>query len=179
MVNPKKVKKGYKLFRIDRYGYLHSLYVKATDIVRLGVWLPAECGELLPSGKVKAKLGNGLAFRPGWHLLDLPNSPWIGEKQPDGTLARRKNEVWAEVEYVADINYQEEARENGWEAGRWAYVRACLKHIPVNGYYRYRTNSNGEVSIITGAIRVIRILSNEEVVRVCIENGVEPQKIAG
>lgn len=58
MINPKKVKKGYKLFRIDRYEQLHSLFVNSADIVPIGVWLPAECGELLPSGKVKAKMAD-------------------------------------------------------------------------------------------------------------------------
>lgn len=174
-----KTKRAFKLFRIDKSGNLHPLYVLANHVIPLDTWLPAESGELLPNGKVKAKLGNGLAFRPGWHMTDIPNSPWIGTRQPNGTLARRADCVWAEVEYTADVNYQEEARENGWKAGKWAAVRAYLKHIPENGYYRYRTNSKGEVMIIAGAIKVLRILNDEEVTRICIENGVEPQKIAG
>lgn len=170
-----KTKRAYKLFRIDKSGNLHPLYVFANKVIPLGTWLPAESGELLPNGKVKAKLGNGLAFRPGWHMCDIPNSPWIGTKQPDGTLARREDAVWVEVEYSADVNYQEEARDNGWEAGRWANVRACLKYIPVDGYYRYKTNSKGEVMIIAGAIKVLRILSDAEVEDICKANGVVPQ----
>ena len=148
----KKTKRAFKLFRIDKNGNLHPLYVFANKVIPLGTWLPAECGELLPNGKVKAKLGNGLAFRPGWHMCDIPNSPWIGQKSEDGTLVRRADAVWAEVEYSADVNYQEEARENGWRAGKWASQRAYLKHIPVGGYYKFRTNTNGDVWIISGEI---------------------------
>lgn len=172
-----KTKRAFKLFRIDKNGNLHPLYVLSKQVIPVGTWLPAKSGELLPNGKVKAKLGNGLAYRPGWHMCDIPNSPWIGARQPDGTLARRTDCVWAEVEYSADVNYQEEARENGWKAGKWAAVRACLKHIPENGYYRYRTNSKGEVMIIAGAIKVLRILSDAEVEEICRSHGIVPQAI--
>ena len=50
-----------------------------------------------------------------------------------------------------------------------------MKEIPVNGYYRYKTNPNmyGDW-IITGAIKLIRILSDDEVADILINNGIEP-----
>lgn len=166
--------KGYKMFRI-KDGKLFPLYVLANKETPIGEWLDAEIGPMV-NGKVKSKLGK-LAFRPGWHIAEIPNSPWIGKKTKNGELVRRSDNVWCEVEYHTDKNYQPEARENGWRAGKWASQRAYLKHIPVGGYYKFRTNTNGDVWIISGEIKVNRILSDEEVNRICRENGVIPQRV--
>lgn len=52
---------------------------------------------------------------------------------------------------------------------------AYLKEIPVNGFYRYKTNPQmfGEW-IIAGAIRIERILSDEEVVELYKPYGLVP-----
>ena len=168
--------KGYKMFRL-KDGKLFPLYVLANKETPLGEWVEAEegCrGDGKLFDKVKSKLG-WLAYRPGWHIAEIPNSPWIGKKE-NGELVRRSDNVWCEVEYCTDKNYQPEARENGWRAGKWASQRAYLKHIPVGGYYKFRTNTNGDVWIISGEIKVNRILSDEEVNRICRENGVIPQR---
>lgn len=165
--------KGYKMFRI-KDGKLFPLYVLSNKETPMNVWIDAEEGEMV-DGKVKSKLGK-LAYRPGWHIAEIPNSPWIGKKTGSGELIRRKDCVWCEVEYHTDKNYQSEARENGWKAGCWAVQRAYLKHIPWDGYYKFRTNTNGDVWIISGEIKVNQILSNEEVNRICLENGVIPQR---
>ena len=169
---------GYKLFKIKN-GKLYPLYVLANKETKMGVWLPAESGELQPNGKVKAKLGNGLAYRPGWHIGEVPTCCHIGVKQSDGTLAQAPDTVWCEVEYSDKINYQDLVNKLGTNKhGKVVPVKACMKEIPVNGYYRYKTNPNmlGDW-IIAGAIKVHRILSNEEVKEICEMNGYEPQKM--
>lgn len=175
-----KTKKAYKLLRIKN-GKLYPLYVKRTKETPVGTWVSAECGELQANGKVKASLGRGLCFRPGWHLAEVPTAPWIGATQKDGTLARRKDEVWCEVEYPADVDYNLEAFENGKLMTKHGETnveaRRFLKRIPVNGYYNYRTQAKADVWIIAGAIRITKILSNKEVEDICKANGVEPQKV--
>lgn len=171
-----KTRRGYKLFR-QKNGKLYPLYVFADKEMPIGEWIKAEEGPMV-DGKVKAKHLGRLAYRPGFHLAEVPNAHWIGKRMPDGTLAMSPDTVWCEVEYPADICYGDEARENGWRAGKWAAQKAYLKHIPVDGYYIYRTNSNGDAWPITGAIKILRVLTDEERIRICIENGVEPQKRA-
>ena len=53
--------------------------------------------------------------------------------------------------------------------------KAYMKEVPVNGYYRYKTNPNmyGDW-IITGAIKLIKILNDDEVAKILIDNGIEP-----
>lgn len=172
----RKIATGYKMFKI-KDGKLYPLYVLADKETTFGEWLPAEDGEM-QDGKVKSKLGK-LAYRPGWHIALIPNSPWIGKKTETGELVRRADNVWAEVEYATDVCYSAEARENGWKAGKWAAQRAYLKHIPWNGYYRFRTNTNGDEWIIAGNMKVNRILTDDEVFTICRKNGVEPQKVEG
>ena len=167
------IAKGYKMFRI-KDGRLYPLYVLANKETKMNEWLDAEDGPMV-DGKVKSKLGK-LAYRPGWHIAEIPNSPWIGKKE-NGELVRRVDNVWCEVEYHTDINYQPEARENGWRGGKWAAQRAYLKHIPVGGYYKFRTNTNGDVWIIAGEIKVTKILTDEEVNAICRANGVVPQRV--
>ena len=164
---------GYKMFRVKN-GKLFPLYVLANKETPMNVWIDAEDGEMV-DGKVKSKLGK-LAYRPGWHIAEIPNSPWIGKKTESGELIRRKDCIWCEVEYRTDKNYQPEARENGWRSGRWSSQRAYLKHIPWDGYYKFRTNTNGDIWIIAGNIKVNRVLSNEEVNKICRGNGIVPQK---
>lgn len=84
--------------------------------------------------------------------------------------------VWCEVEYSDEINYQDKANLNGInKKGILVPKNAYLTFVPENGYYRYKTNPNmfGEW-IIAGAIKVNRIISDEEVKRICNEHGVEP-----
>lgn len=173
----KNTKIGYKLFRIKN-GKLFPLYVLANQETPMGVWLEAESGKLQENGKVKAKLGNGLCYRPGWHIADIPYAAHIGQKSDDGTLLQKPDTVWCEVEYGTDVNYQPLANLNGTnKQGKIVPVKAYLKEIPMDGYYRYKTNPNMfEEWIIAGNIKVNRILTSEEVDRICEVNGVEAQK---
>ena len=164
--------RAYKLFR-QKKGVLYPLYVYANEEMPMGVWLEAKDGER-EGDKVKSKLGR-LAYRPGFHLAEIPNAHWIGKRE-NGELVMRADTVWCEVEYETTVNYTPEARENGWKAGKWAANRAYLKHIPVGGYYKYRTNSNGDVWIICGEIKILRILPDDERMAICLSKGVIPQR---
>lgn len=156
---------------------MYPLYVLTNKETPMNVWIDAECGELQPNGKVKAKLGNGLCFRPGWHCADIPLAAHIG-KNINGELMQRSDEVWREVMYSDSINYQDIANKNGTNKnGRIVPVKSYLRYIPVDGFYRYKTNPKRLGPwIITGAIKVVKILTNDEVDSICKSHGFEPQR---
>lgn len=166
--------KSYKLFEVKKSqpGKLFPLYVNADKETPIGEWLEAEEGPQLNSGKVKSKLGP-LAFRPGWHSSDYPLATHIGVKGDDGTIQYIKpTTVWCECEYSDAINYQEEADNNGLNPkGILNKRNAYLKHIPEDGYYRYKTNPNmfGDW-IISGKIKINKVLSDDEVRIILKEN---------
>lgn len=169
---------GYKLFRVKR-GRLFPLYVLSEKETQMGVWLNAESGEILPNGKVKAKLGNGLCYRPGWHVSQIPLASHIGIKKNGVIVAQHPDTVWCEVEYSDEIDYQPEADANGMnKEGKIISSKAYLKHIPIDGYYRFKTNPNMQGNwIIAGAIKVNRMLSYDEVEKICKLNGYAPQPL--
>lgn len=168
--------KAYKLFRM-KDGKLYPLFVLAAKETPMGVWLSAESGILTEAGKVKSKLGD-LCYRPGWHLNDLcPYVQHIGVKGLSGRIEyMNPDHVWCEVSYSDEINYQDIADENGKnKKGIVIKKNAYLKKIPVNGFYRYKTSPQmfGEW-IIAGAIKVERILTDEEVEELCKPYGLVP-----
>lgn len=145
--------KTYKLFNLKN-GQLYPLYVNANQPLEIGKWLKAEEGEKTPDGKVKSKLGK-LAYRPGFHSGNCPVALHIGKKanpKDSKPSYRAENQVWAECEVHTDVDYTA-------EAGRFG-----LKRIPVNGGYWFKTNSNmcGKW-FISGEIKILRILTDEEV----------------
>ena len=165
---------GYKLFRTKstQPGKLFPLYVYANKEIPLNEWLSAEEGPRTERGKVKSRLGE-LAYRPGWHIND--KTPYVSHiySEHDGVKYLRDDCVWCEVEYKDDINYQEEANARGYNKnGKFVARDAFLDKIPVNGYYRYKTNPQmyGEW-IIAGEMRVVRILDDNEVEKLCREAG--------
>lgn len=81
-----------------------------------------------------------------------------------------------------DVDYQEEAMSYGYTAnGKFRHSYAGLPKLPTDGYYRYRTNPNPDTVpwVITGAMRVKRILTDAETDAICRENGVEPMARQG
>lgn len=177
--DPKQTVKAYKLFRVDprKPGQLFPLFVSANDPVGIGTWLDAGTGKSTAEGKVKSKLGP-LAFRPGWHAGDLPIATHIGGKSKSDLTApdiRPENQVWAEVELAADRDWQSEANKRGTNAqGKLISVRAHITdQLPEDGYYRYKTNPNMTGNwLISGSMKVNRILSDEEVRSINAEAGV-------
>lgn len=169
------IKTAYKLLR-KRGDTLYPLYVLSTEETPIGIWIPAREGEMASDGKsVKSRIGN-LCFRPGWHLSDIPLATHIGIKDESGKIVRmHPDAVWCLCEYHADVDYQEEADQNGWKNGKFNERNAMIRRVPVNGFYRYRTSPlmYGKW-IIAGEMKLIRMLSDEEVADICHENGVEP-----
>ena len=167
---------------LNWYEKLGFKYVK--DIIEIdeetpmGVWINAKLGE---TGKdenhVKSKLGD-LALRGGWHLNEnVPFVNHIGRKNEDGRIAYLfEDHVWCEVEYSNMVDYQALAYQNGInEKGKFIPKNAYIKEVPLDGFYRYKTNSNQrEPWIIAGAIKVNRVLSDQEVYDICAAKGLRP-----
>jgi len=164
---PQRTVKGYKLFSTKRSksGELFPLFVGASEAIPQGVWLDAIPGPQA-EGRVKSKLGP-LAYRPGWHGGDVPLATHIGVKDASGKIhARRDGEVWAEVEFAADRDYQPEAD---------ASATRDLRIMPVDGLYRFKTNPNMTGKwIISGSMKVNRVMTESEVNAVLAEQGVTP-----
>lgn len=167
--------KAYKLFRINRTkpGKLFPLFVDTETEIPVGEWLEAKCGEFASgTEKVKSKLGP-LAFRPGWHLSDIPLAIHIGVKGESGKIEyMNPNHVWCECEYDSTIDYQPEANKNGIINGKFVPKKAYLKEVPLHGSYRYKTSPNmlGEW-IIAGNMKILRILTDQQVAGILAGNG--------
>ena len=186
---PKKTIKAYKLMRVmeTQKGKVFPLFVDAAQPAPIGVWLDAEEGPITINEKtgipkVTSRLGK-LAYRPGWHLTDIPIANHIGVKGKSGKIEfMNSKHVWCECEAAADIDYQPEANANGRDpkTGRVIPSKADIKRIPVDGYYRFKTNPNmAEDWIITGAIKINRVLSDAEVEQILIEHGQKPMPRQG
>ena len=170
--------KAYKLFRVSKKnkGCLYPLFVNANKVIPIGEWIEAECGEKDCNGKVKSRLGS-LCFRPGWHLSDIPYAPHIGKKGDSGNIEyMNENYVWCACVYSDNNNYQDVVNRIGLnKKGVIIPKNAYLKSIPFNGYYRYKTNPNMyEDWIIAGSIKVLRVLSDEEVNDILTKNKIKP-----
>lgn len=190
---PKKTGVGYKVFYL-KDGKLYPPMVKnpGGSETPMGVWLDASAGSVSSYSKTGRpqieKGGPGthcskgeLAYRPGWHLGDVPVAKQFEKVNPlNGKKELFPAEfVWAECEYACDKDYQEEAMKNGFtKNGSFRHSYAGLQKVPEGGYYRYRTNPDPETEewIIAGKIKVKRILSDREVDELCIKAGKTPQK---
>jgi hypothetical protein len=68
------------------------------------------------------------------------------------------------------------------KSGKFQHSLAGLPRVPEGGYYRYRTNPNPETVpwVITGAMKVSRLLDDFEVERICAKHGVKaPERQGG
>lgn len=189
---PKKTGIGYKVF-VLKNGELYPPMVANPDgaATPVGVWLDADAAPIAGQSKtgrnqVKAggkgtQGGSGkLAYRPGWHLGEIPYALQFNRIDENGNKELfPANFVWAEVEYANDVDYQEEAMSYGINpSGKFQHSLAGLPRVPENGAYRYRTNPNPETDpwIITGAMRVKRLLTPSEVDIIVEKAGREPQR---
>lgn len=190
---PKKKGIGYKVF-VLKDGKLYPPMVANPDgaATPVGVWLDADATPIAgesKTGRPQVKQGGKgtqggsgkLAYRPGWHLGVVPYAIQFNRKDADGNKTLfPKNFVFAEVEYAADVDYQEEARQEGINpSGKYQHSLAGLKHLPTDSYYMYRTNPNPETDpwVITGAMKVNRILTRAEQAEIVKNAGREPQQI--
>ena len=234
--------KAYKVFKVKN-GKLYPPMVAnpGGEATPLGVWLDAEEGEFAGLSKtgrkqVKSTSSGNLAYRPGWHLGDVPRAKqfdrsfsWqlvdnVDENDAVKTInnystfinsyAKTVNIgniyyikdidkyvqvtndnapyfpydfIWAECEYVMDIDYQGEADEQGYmrtkadgstyKSDKYQHSLAGLPKLPTNGYYKYRTNPNPDTVpwVITGAIKVNKLLDDFDVERILGGNAPERQ----
>jgi site-specific DNA-cytosine methylase len=190
---PKKKGIGYKVF-VLKDGKLYPPMVANPDgaATPVGVWLDADAAPIAgesKTGRPQVKQGGKgtqggsgkIAYRPGWHLGVVPYAIQFNRKDAEGNKTLLpKNFVFAEVEYAADVDYQEEARQEGINpSGKYQHSLAGLKHLPTDGYYMYRTNPNPETDpwVITGAMKVNRILTRAEQAELVKNAGREPQQI--
>jgi len=187
---PKKTIKAYKLFKVHpKTKELFPLFVKWGDDnlpLPINKWVKAEEGIQAGSGKVKSSLGE-LAYRPGFHGGDLPVATHIGDKWDlkklvkDKTLKkpniRPDNQVWAEVEMADDVDWQSIANSRAipLKSGKGIQVKTAhiTDQVPFGGNYRYKTNPNMTGNwIISGDMKINKILSNEEVKKINKKAGV-------
>lgn len=190
---PKKKGIGYKVF-VLKDGKLYPPMVANPNgaATPVGVWLDADAAPIAgesKTGRPQVKQGGKgtqggsgkLAYRPGWHLGVVPYAIQFNRKDAEGNKTLfPKNFVFAEVEYAADVDYQEEARQEGINpSGKYQHSLAGLKHLPTDGYYMYRTNPNPETDpwVITGSMKVNRILTRAEQAELVKNAGREPQQI--
>lgn len=97
--------------------------------------------------------------------------------------------VWAECDYIMDVDYQEESDEQGYmrtkpdgttyRSDKYQHSLAGLPKLPDRGYYKYRTNPNPDTVpwIISGQMRVTRLLDDFDVEK--ITNGSAPERQGG
>ena len=190
---PTKTGIGYKVC-VLKDGKLYPPMVANPngEATPVGVWLDADAAPVAgvtKTGRQQVKAGGKgtqggsgkLAYRPGWHLGEIPYALQFNRMNPE--TGQRElfpaNFVWAEVEYANDVDYQEEAMSYGMNAsGKFQHSLAGLPRLPENGSYRYRTNPdpNTDPWVITGAMKVNRILKPSEVDAMVEAAGREPQQ---
>lgn len=99
------------------------------------------------------------SLRPGWHAASLPSMRQIGKG--DKRDLRDDTFVWVLGEISADVDYNEEARQNP--------DNDLPDRVPVNGYYMKATNADAAKSqadrigwYVAGAFRPVRFISDAE-----------------
>lgn len=174
-----KVAKGYKLLKY-RKGKLYPLYIYRSEETHIKEWLPAKEGPRNERGKVVGKME--LCFRPGWHLCDIPLATHIGVKDANGNIvAMHRDEVWCEVYYHTNVDYQYLANREGVNnKGIIIPKNAYLKYISTNGFYHYKTNPQMFNDwVISGEIWVERVLADYEVNEILVSKGLTPMPREG
>lgn len=193
---PKKTIEGYKVF-VVKDGKLYPPMVanpNAED-TPVGVWLNADIGQRAPdskTGRAQVKAGGkgtqggsgSLAFRPGWHLGEIPLATQFDRLNPETGKKELfpENFVWALCDVAADVDYQKEAMSYGYtKNGKFQHSLAGLPKLPTDGYYRYRTNPNPETVpwLITGAMKVKKLLGDAEVNEILKSKGLKPKERVG
>jgi hypothetical protein len=165
---PQKTIKAYKLFRTlkTKPGQLFPLFIGKTEPVPVGEWIAAEH---IPT--------KGFAPRPGWHAGANPSAPHLRSIQTGMIDADR---VWAEIEMPADVDWQSIADQNKTSKKTRGDIR---DRVPEDGHYAFNTSkADGQGAqnpnwawLIGGAIKVNRVLSNDEVASILTQAGMESE----
>ena len=194
---PQKTGVAYKVFKVKNGKLYPPMVANAGGAdTPVGVWLDAEEGEFAGLSKtgrpqVKSTGSGNLSYRPGWHLGDVPRAKQFDRLNKEtGEYEFPKDFVWAECEYAMDIDYQPESDARGYErtkvdkdgnvitykSDKYQHSLAGLPKLPKDGYYKYRTNPNPDTVpwVITGQMKVNRLLSDDEVNEILKSKGIEP-----
>ena len=149
MKEPKKIGIGYKLLEMNGEGKLFPLFIGKNEEWKIGEWIAAE-----------NKPTKGFANRPGIHCtMSTPDSPWLrgydgSDLGPYKSRFSKGKRVWCEVLFDMTNDYCEEARN---------MPKKCFTdRIPENGFYFFNEANRG-TWIITSAIKITRVLTDEEV----------------
>lgn len=189
---------AYKVFRV-KHGKLYPPMVANAGgaDTPVGVWLDAEEGEFAGLSKTgrpqvkQAKGGQTLSYRPGWHLGDIPRASQFDRKnKTTGEMEFPKDFVWAKCQYTMEKCYQAESDEQGHmrtsvdedgnvvtkRSEKYQHSLAGLPYLPKDGYYKYRTNPRPDTVpwVITGHMKVLKLLDDFEVNKILEKNGVSP-----
>lgn len=153
------INRGYKLFEQDSEGNLYALFIDKKTNMPIGEWLKA--------GNYPTK---GFAARPGYHIGQICSAPWL--MSFDGTYKSQRSKywkrVWAEVEYVADIDYTSVVE---------TLPKKCfVDKLPENGYYKFRETGCNRIWIITDQMRITRILTEGERMKILNEMNYDEQE---
>ena len=139
-------KDGFKLFEQDHKGNLYALFIDKKTVMPVGKWLKAENHPT-----------KGFGPRPGYHIGEgIPSAPWL--MSFDGTYKSQRSKywkrVWAEVWYVADIDYTEEVLQ---------LPKKCfVDKLPENGFYKFRETGINRIWIIADQMKIGKLLTEEE-----------------
>ncbi len=141
-----EIRKGYKLFEQDPEGNLYALFIDKKVVMPTDVWLKAENHPT-----------KGFSPRPGYHIGEgIPSAPWL--MSFDGTYKSQRSKywrrVWAEVWYVADIDYTDIVSQ---------LPKKCFDdRLPLNGFYKFRETGCNRIWIIADKMKITKILTEEE-----------------
>lgn len=185
--------------RTEKYkGWLFPLFISANKGLQIGKWyksgegklkikVDAKTGEpILKNGKPHivsaSKLGD-LSYRPGWHMGSSPVTRHIGKgKKNDNNEYdyMHPENVWCEVEYSAKKDFTDETPKYYTADGKIDKQKSCFDKLDSfkDGFYHYKTNPNAtdeEDWLIADAIKIIRVIPDEEVERIASEHGLKAQ----
>lgn len=190
----------YKLMRLDKDGNLHFPKVKDIGVIemdeiviardlsedgKLKLWFADKNGEYKQSGQAQR--------RPGIHVTTIPYAPQLHVFGPEGQKNYiNPNYVWCEVEVANDAGdfYEKIAHNNALTStARGSYnQKADIRNmVPYCGCYPYFASIakfpdylGDKIQnhwIITGAMRIIRILHNCEIEDILVNIGFKKEDI--
>lgn len=154
-----KTEIGYKLFEMDTKNNLYPLFIDKKTVYPIGEWIYAENHPT-----------NGFAKRPGLHVGQICSAPWL--MSADGTYKSQRSKywkrVWCEVEYNASIDYTSVVEK--------LPKRCYTDTIPDGGFYKFRETGCNRIWIITDRIKILKILSEEERIKILNEMNYDENK---
>jgi len=155
---PTKTIKVYKLFKQKKKSpnKIFPLFIGSMKPTAINKWQVAE--------NIETK---GFKKRPGWHSGGSPYAPHLMKKDRQ---TMQENRVWALCEAPNDYNWNAVLKKEN--------VTQLDDHVPYGGFYYFNTNkAKGTVMDwrISGAIKVVKILTHEEADNINAKNGINTE----